>query len=280
MAIIGNTELGVTQNDLKTALVQNELRASSKMMPFLTDVSKFAVKGSKSISFPKLTSFTVENRTSGVAGTSQAITATNDQLDLNINAHVQWVTDANTAYQSAIDVESEFIKLASQAHGYDFDVKVLAGIKAAAGLLSTAGITAAKILTLREYITKNEGKLQDMVMVIAPDVETTMLGIADFIRADSYGAGVTALQSGEIGKVYGVKVVVHSALGAGNALMFEKRGYAYGLQRAPAYAAQSNIEYGVGAVLNVVGQLYGHKALQVQVNGAAAGKSPLIASLI
>ena len=74
MAVTGNTELLATKQDIIAAAVQRELKERSFLSNFVLDVSGFAGKGMKSISFPKLTSFTVEERASATAGTIQDLT--------------------------------------------------------------------------------------------------------------------------------------------------------------------------------------------------------------
>lgn len=279
MAIINHTDLLATKADLKSALVQTELKASAKVMPFITDVSMFAKKGAKSISFPRAGSFTVENRATGVAGTNQTVAFGEDILNLDIRAHVQWAADANDEYQSTVDVEAEYIKRAVSAHARDFDSRILAGIKAAAGFTGGGTLTIAEILNMREYILKNNGSVDNMVLMISVAKEKAMLAINDFVQSQTYGSPNTALKTGVIGTVYGVQVVVNNLLADADALMWDKSGYCFGLQKAPNYASQDNIEYGSTAKLHVVDQLYGHKLLQEGELSAGAGNSPLIASL-
>ena len=94
MAVTGNTQLAPTKQDLIAALVQRELKFQAKLLPTVTDVSVFAVKGSKSISFPKAGSFTVENRASAASGTLQDLTFTTDQLLTDYRAYVAWSVDS------------------------------------------------------------------------------------------------------------------------------------------------------------------------------------------
>ena len=47
MAVTGNTQLGATKQELIAALVQKELKFQAKLVGTVTDVSPFAVKGSK-----------------------------------------------------------------------------------------------------------------------------------------------------------------------------------------------------------------------------------------
>ena len=100
--VAGNTELGATKQDLIAALVQRELQFKAKLLPYFTDVSAYCIPGSKSISFPKLTSFTVVDRAEAAAGDATALTATVDQLSLDNNAYIAYIIDSMTKKQSSI----------------------------------------------------------------------------------------------------------------------------------------------------------------------------------
>jgi nucleoid DNA-binding protein len=100
MAVTGNTQLVATKQDLIAALVQKELKFQAKLVGTVTDVSAFAVKGAKSVSFPNSGSFTVENRATAVAGSIQDLTFTAEQLLLDQRLYVGWLVDSNDEYQS------------------------------------------------------------------------------------------------------------------------------------------------------------------------------------
>lgn len=281
MAITGNTELGATKQELIAAVVQKELAFSAKLMPYISDVSKFAVKGSKSISFPKLTSFAVQKRVEGVAGTQTVLAASNDKLDLDENAYVAWIIDATTKLQSNIQSESEFASRAAKSLGRQVDLDIVVELNAVAGLSvlggAPANITKGDILAMRKYILANNGELADTALLISVDMEAVMLDIADFVKADFYGA--SNIPDGVIGKVYGIPVVVTNAFTGQQAYMVEKAGCAIGFQKAPSMGSQPANEYGVGATLDAMDQLYGIQGLELEQAGAAAGKSPLVAKL-
>ena len=74
MAVTGNAALVATKQDLIAALVQKELIAKAILAGTVLDVSRFAVKGAKTIAFPKAGSFTVEDRATGVQATIQNLT--------------------------------------------------------------------------------------------------------------------------------------------------------------------------------------------------------------
>lgn len=280
MAITGNTEVAATKQDLIAAVVQKELKFSAKLLSTVTDVSQFALPGMKSISFPKLTSFTVEKRASGVAGTPQVLTSSADKLDLDENAYISWLIDSSDLIQSRIDYQLECASRAAAAHGRQVDLDLIAELLAVAGLdVGPGPITRDKILDGREFLRKNDADLNNSVLVIAPTEEKAMLKIDEFTRAEVYGAGAP-IASGVIGRVYGMPVVIHNGLADRTALMYEKTGCAIGFQKAPAYDEQKAIDYGTGAVLSAMDQLYGIKGMQLGEKGLLATQSPLVVKMV
>lgn len=286
--VVGNTELQETKQDLISEMVQRELKASMRIMPFITDVSMFATKGAKSISFPKLGSFTAGDRASGQRGTPQTLAATVDQLSLDKRKYISWIVDPNDEIQSTIDFQAAAAGRAARAHGYQVESDCLTELEATASLnvlgAAPAAIDQDNILAMRQWLLENEANMNQLVMYASPDQETALLKIADFVRADSYGGSVSGLASGVIGRVYGVPVVISNVVKAQQAFMFDKDALAIGFQRRPAFDEQKEIEFGVGALLQATEQLYGVKAMQidaaVEKNTIPVGTSPLIAKLI
>jgi N4-gp56 family major capsid protein len=276
--ITGNTQLVATKNDLITSLVQKELKFRAKLLASVTDLSSYAGKGMKSISFPKLSSFTVENRASAVPGTIQALSATTDKLDLNLNAYVSWLIDSSDEIQSSMDVQIENALRAASAHGRYVDEQIIAVLEAGAGLdVGTAPLTADLILDAREQLLKSFADPAACVMLIGPDQEKAMLKIAEFVRADYYGS--SNIPSGQIGTVYGMPVMVHQGVAAGKGYWYSKDAVGIAFQKAPSMAEQSEIAYGTNAKRVAIDQLFGVKALQTGELGAASGKSPLIVKI-
>lgn len=278
MAVTGNTQLLATKADIISSLVQKELIAQAKLLSTITDVSMFAVKGAKTVSFPKFTSFTVEDRATATAGTIQDLTSSVDTLAINVRAYVSWLIDSTDEIQSSVDVQAEYVKRASAGHALYIDTKIIAALEAAAGLdVGTAPLTQGLILDAREELLKNFADMNALTMLIGPDQEKVMLAISDFVRADAYGS--SNLPSGAIGKVYGMPVLVHPSIAAGKAYWYEKSGCAVAFQKGPQYDEQKAVGYGTGAVQAAVDQLFGVKALQTGQLGKGAGLSPLIVKM-
>jgi len=156
MSLIANTEIAPTKMDLIITAAQRELKASAQLAGFFSDKSIFAVKGSKSVSFPKLSSFQALDRLSGQAGTEQVVSSSVDKLELNKNKQVLWVIDPADEIQSTLSWELETVKLAASAHGRQFDRDLVdAALLARAEVSATGNITRDIVLEMIEYLSKN-----------------------------------------------------------------------------------------------------------------------------
>lgn len=279
MAITGNTQLVDTKAEIISALVQRELKFQSKLMSTVTDFSAIAAPGSRSVALPKFGSFTVENRASAAAATIQDLgVASNDVITFDKRATVSWLIDSMDALQATPAVQQLYISRAATSHARYIDEQILAVLDAAAGLdVGAAPITQALILDMREELIKNHANMDQLFLVLGPDQEKLMLSIADFVRADAFGS--SNIPSGQIGKVYGVNVLVHAGVAAGKAFMYDKDAVGIAMQRAPAYGENAANQYGVGSVQAVLDQLFGLSALQLGQLGKGATLSPLIVEM-
>lgn len=279
--ITGNTQLGATKQDLIASLVQKELAFQAKLLPTVLNVSPFAVNGAKSISFPKLTSFTVVNRAEGVAGDASALTATVDTMLLDKNAYIAYIIDSMTATQANINAQLEYAKFAASSHARYVDEQIIVALRSGAASFETTGtdvnVTYASLLSMRLKLIKADANIADCAIVASPDQESVLFGLDEFKRADVYGQG--NIPNGVIGRILGMPVIVHNGLLGKELFMYEKSGLAIGFQKAPAMSEEGTNAYGVGSVRVAIDQLFGVKALLTGLKGAASGKSPLIVGL-
>jgi len=274
-----------TKAEVFSTMVQKELLDSMTIAPLIEDVSEMAIEGVNVVSVPKLSSFTTAERAFGAAGVDNTpLTDSVDQIPLSQNPIVKWNYDAADAMQSSINYQLKAAERAASAHVRNSNSKLIAGMIAASNFsagLAGGDITEDAILAMRAHLLKNEGDINLMTLLIPVDQETAMLKIPNFIRSDYRGLGAPIV-TGQIGTVYGVKVVItnSSALPSDQAIMVEKTGYAYAVQRQAKYAEQPNLDYGTDGVKAVVDTTWGHGPLQVEEGLVpVAGQSALIATM-
>jgi hypothetical protein len=276
MGVTGNTELTATKNDLIVALVQKELISEGVLAPTVLDVSRFAGKGMKSISFPKAGSFTVENRATGVAATTQNLTFAADKMDLEFRATVAWLIDSMDALQSSVEVEGEYATRAARAHAVYLEQKIIAELEAVGVANSdcVGDISDPCILSMRKNLIKRKANKNRLSLAIAPDQEAIMLQIPKFVEAYKYGDAI--VKSGALGMIYGVPVYVSNELAAQQYFMYDAEGCAIGFQRGPVMDERKAPEYGAGSQLKVLDQLFGVQGLQLGYQGVQATESALV----
>lgn len=263
MAVVGDTELGATKQELIAAIVQRELKAKALLAPFFTDVSRFAVKGAKSISFPKLTSFTANDRATTVAGVPQVLTSSADKLELLHKPYVSWVLDANDETQSTLEFQSIAAGRSASAHGRRLDNEIITELETVGIATAVAGtITRDIVLDMREEFLDNEGFMEQAVWIVSGDQEKALLKVDEFKNQDIYGPN-GVVRTGMIGTLYGAPVIRHNSLGASTYYLASSEGLVYGFQRAPQIGVQSAIEYGVGAELHAMDALFGVQGVQL-----------------
>jgi hypothetical protein len=279
--ITGNTELGTTKQTLIANLVQKELAFNAKLVQFITDVSNFAVPGSKQINFPKLTSFTVVNRVEAAAGEATALTASVDSLLLDQNAYVSWIIDAFTAKQSNIEPIMRFAQRAAAAQARYVDERIIATIRSGCSLFLNVGadvdVTYANVLSMAKELEENDGDLSKAAWMVSPQQKYALMALSEFKSADVFGQAT--LPSGVIGTILGMPIVAHNGLAGKEMFLVEKDGLGIGFQKNAEYGEQDEIEYGVGAKRAAIDQYFGTLVMQQGQKGAAAGKSPLIIGL-
>ena len=276
--------LATTKNDLIIALVQKELKEAATLTNYLTDFSALASKGVNNIKVPKLSSFTVQDRAFGAAATeATALTDTVDSIPLDKNKIILFGYDSNDEVQSSIDYKMMAIQRASAAHGRQVNSDIITMWTSVAGLNINAGVAADininAILDMREYMLKSYANMAQVALILGTDQEKAMLKLAEFSRYDYRGNGASPIVNGVIGFVYGIPVIVNTQVATQQAFMVSKDGSGFAFQKQPNVAENPKLAYGTGGLEVAVDCLYGVGGLQIEQNGAAATKSPLIAKL-
>ncbi len=279
--IIGNTEIGNTKATLISKLVQKELAFKPMLVKTITDVSAFAQPGHKTISFPKLSSFTVVNRSEGAYGDASQITSTLDSMNLDFNAYVSWIIDSFTQTQAGIDAQLEAAKLAASAQARYVDTQIISKLAPVAASFVNVGadvnVTYANLVDMQVDLYEADADMTQASIVCSPVQHGALMKLDEFKRADVYGSA--NIPSGVVGFILGMPVYVHNGLASKELYMYEKSGVAIGFQKGAAYGEESAIGYGVGAKKAAIDQYFGLTGLQLALKGAAAGKSPLVLGL-
>ena len=264
-AIIGDSS--IKTNELVASIVQRELITRAKLLPYVMDVSQYAVPGMKSIEFPYANSFSVTKKLSGIAVDASALTYEGDILSLDQHAVIQWLIEKKASIQSSVDLEMDAIQRASRAHAKQIDVDIIAELESGKyttsvtytgdtnTTLARTDINGAIEVLEGNDVPVDEG---DCALLIAPGQRREIMDISDFIDASKFGLPVLA--SGFIGQIYGLPVVISNAVADGVSYVFHKEGLAFGFQSAPEY--DNDKELSNLAVRHSIDQLYGVRSMQ------------------
>lgn len=249
MAIIGATDVGTTRQDLVSAVVQETLRQKSKYMGLVLDYSASVPAGSKSVYIPRRGTFTAETKAEDTDLTSQALTFTQDQLTLShyaVLSEVEFIAE----HQSNVNVEAEVIKESAMELAAKIDDAIRTQLKLASTSnpdhildyvdTATDVIALADIANARKLLNLQFVPQGDRYMAVSPLKEAELLGIASFIQAERYGAN-EPIVNGEIGRIFGFKVILDEALSGNHTLFWHKSAAAVAVQLQPAFEKQFNL---------------------------------------
>ena len=264
--ITGDTATDVLKQTLVAAIVQRELIANSVLAGAVRNVSEFAVDGVDEIEFPKHGSFTVTKKVSGTQVDAAALTYGTDKLLLDQHAVIQWMIEKKANKQSVVNLESANLLAAARAHAKQVDVDVhsalIAGVSASAPdhVIAYAGASfgRADIVKALELLDIQEFPSENRFLAVHPSQFADMLNISDFIDASKFGSNQPIL-NGQIGTVFGVRVLKTTVVTAGRPLMFHAESCALGFQLAPSFDSDKDLaNLGTRYSLD---QLYGVKVM-------------------
>lgn len=267
--IIDSTEVSVTRMDFIVETVQRELAAAAKVRPLVTDVSQFALPGNRSISFPKLGSLSVQKLSEGQAADAQALTATEDQLDLDQLASVQFILKKQSEIQSRVAFEQTMIQRAASAHARQVDTDIIEAM--AAGAASGNDVTyngsdiEDNILSVVQKLDEANAPEEGRFLLFRPAQKKLILSVANFVQAERYGSNIAVMQ-GELGMAYGLRFVMSNIATStfidATMIGFHREALALGFQMDPMIDEEKDIKWGAGSKRVAVDQLYGYKVMQ------------------
>ena len=258
MAVINsaNTSAAV-ENEVILSIVQDELLKAAKLRPTVSDYSGSVKKGDKSIEIPKFTaSFSgpVDQNTDGTTEAGfQNFTLGTDAILLNKHKNLPYRITDRASEQSVVNLEAEAAKSAGQMMGIYVDDQIIARLRLASAATpdhirdladgaATSGVGTAigleAISTARQLLKEqNIMSDDDLWLVIPPAQEKELIDLDGFRNADKYGSR-EALLDGEIGRIYGFKVMVHNGLASNEAFAYHKSSVGIAMQQEVKFESQ------------------------------------------
>lgn len=239
--LMGVTETSAAGVDTISSMVQMYLQQESKMMGLVTDFSNLVVKGSKSVSIPRSGGFTVAAKSENTAADAQALTYAVDQLSLNQHRQCQFLIEDIANEQTVPLIVQDALMKAGKDLARDVDqiiINALEGTSASApdhrvayANNPTDTIQETDILNARKLLIQQYINPQECYIAVAPDQEEAMLKLTNFIDASKFGNEV--IPNGVIGKVFGLKVLVHNDIESLKTLVWHPSALGFARQFGP-----------------------------------------------
>ena len=262
MADMGVTETVATAKLIISDMVQQELIETSNILGTVMNYTSEVEPGAKSVAIPRAGSFTAAAKTENTEATKQVLTFATDVIALDQHKQVTVRLEDIARRQAGVNVEAQVIERMASAMVYDIEAYLYAKVKKAANDIQLTGtsnllITKADILNARKTLDDAKVPNADRYILISPNQEAAMLNISDFVKANEYGS-VRGIQNGELGEIFGLKVIKSTVVGDTEAFVYHKShvGFALDLDmdfeksRAPAgfYADDFALQAIYGAV--------------------------------
>jgi len=271
---IGNTEITATRQQLIASIVQETLKQKSLLLPTITDYSAFAQPGASQVGIPRRAQFAAADKTENTDLTAQELLFSADTILFDKHKAIYAKLEKIAGLQSNVNVQSEIlVEMANElALQVDKDIIVQLKLPSAAApdhrqLFAnspTNTIQQTDILEARRLLNVQKVPMDNRTLLIPPDQEKAMLLISDFVRADTYGSA-GGLINGEVGRVYGFRVMMHTELVAAEFLAYQSGHVGFGQQMSSEYL--TDIEVKSLSTEYALHHVYGVKVLDLGKRG-------------
>lgn len=249
-AITSAANTGSTEMTLISQIVQAELLENAVVLGSVMNHSDKVQMGLKSIEIPRFEADSTPG--SGRFGDPSAqnpdgetpvafktASLTTDVINLNKWVNLPYRIPDRVAMQSRVPLEAELARKAGREMAIYMDKEIIAVLDTLTDTIPytdtvNESLALVDITEARKRLNKNNVPESDRVLLISPDKEKDMLNIENFIHADKYGAR-EALLNGEIGRVYGFRVLVSN-------LLTDDQAFAYH-RECVGYAMQQNVDF-------------------------------------
>ena len=260
MATIGVTDAGSTRQALVSSIVQEVIAEKAQLLPLVLDYSQNAQPGAQSLGIPRRGTFAAGSAIAEDASlTGQAMTFGVDTISFDHYAIRAEISDM-ARVQSSVDIPGEVVKELGEAMARKVDDLILAQLKLASSSspdhilpytdATNDDIELADITNCRKLLRSN-GKVMfnddRNFLLVSPEQEEFLLKIDGLIDASKYGTE-SVIQRGEIGKVFGFRVVVSDLLDSDESIAFNSA--------ACAFAAQQNFKLEFDRDLSKLNDVY------------------------
>jgi hypothetical protein len=180
------------------------------------------------------------------------MTFATDTINLNKHKAIYASIERAPEFQANVNAQAEAIQEMANELALQVDKDLIVQLKATSAAAPdhrilfanspTNTIQQTDILEHRRLLNVQKVAMDNRYLIVPPDQEKALLLISDFVRADSYAASVPALQNGELGRLYGFTVLMHTELVAAEFLTYHKSHVGYATQIDPQFDTDKDLK--------------------------------------
>jgi N4-gp56 family major capsid protein len=263
MALLGDTARGAEVNVTTAAVFIPELwspeilkarQNNLVMVDKIMHVSPQGLKYGDTVHIPRLGNEAASDKTAGSAVTYSSATDTDVVVNITSYKYVAKLIEDIVSVQSNYDLFSNFTEKIGKALATAVDSSILAltsGFAAQSVGGHVAGsISQAHIISGIRMLNTANVPMEERYLVVDPFGYSQLQALDVFIRYDAGGKTPTTLTTGEVGSIYGVKVLMSSNVptaGGGTAtsaigFMFGKDAWAIALQKDVTMKSEYSVD--------------------------------------
>lgn len=285
-AITSAANTAATEMELISQMVQSELLENTVILGSVSDHSDKLIEGVISVEIPRFEA----DQTAGsgrfgdpndvnVDGETttprQTASLTTDRIDLNDHKALVYRVPDRVKMQSRVNLEAELAVKAGKEFAIYMDKEIRDVLRTLTSVFAFANATdlgLADITEARKRLNDNNVPQSDRVLLISTAQEKAMLDLPNFIEADKYGAR-TALMNGEIGQVFGFRVLVSNLLAADESFAYHRECVGYAIQQGIRFESdrpdvgQPGTEYAYSSLWGSTLMYAGQKGVRMNSTG-------------
>jgi len=245
-----------TEMELILSIVQDELLRNTKLRGTVMDLSSQAVKGVKIVDVPKFTTSFTGPQDVNLDGLTNADFESPvfgvDSIALNKWKVLPYRIPDKVSTQTRINLEAELAKSAGEHMGIFIEDQIVLRLRtpstsapdhdraldgAALGGAGPTEITLEGISTAKQLLDRQNVPETDRFLAVPPEQLKAIIDLDNFRNADKFGSR-EALLKGEVGEIYGLRVIMTNALSANEAIAYHRSAVAIAIQQEIKFEVQ------------------------------------------
>lgn len=240
MADMGVTETVAVAHAQIASSIQMYLQQEAVL---LERISLYPVKkGDKSVTIGRSGGFTVADKAENSALTAQVLTYAGDTLALDQHKAILVRLEKIANLQALPDIIADILMKMGKDMAYVLDQFIVSKLILASAsapdhrlaYANAATLGKADLLSARTLLHLQNVKFNECFIGVSAASESNLLAIDDFVHVDKYGSS-EGLVNGEIGRLYGAKVIMSNAFADLKTVVWHPTAVAVGVQEEVSF---------------------------------------------